>query len=292
MSKFTGKEQQKIARLQEALSRNELAHALLLEIPEISISKLEPFFKNFLCQKQGVAACGVCDSCLVSLDVTSHLLKGERHHPDFWIVKPENESGYSVDQVRLWEAQFLYLSKNMAPKKLLVITQAEKLLGTQNSAANALLKILEEPRPHTHLILLSATPLRLISTIRSRCLKVNLRSEFKAEKLELSAELREILQALEGKFSSKSQLSTPSWWKERAERISLLETNIPLLWKEASSKISGLSREEALRVWTSWKHYEDFLSAVKHYGNPSLHWLNFKRKVLGGQPWRISKLFG
>lgn len=280
--------QPKISKLKASLSRGELSHALLLETPENSLSQLEPLFKSFLCQKGAIEACGVCDSCQTPMD----LEKFERYHPDFWVTQTETENAYSVEQVREWESRFLHLSKNLAPRKLLVIPNAEKLSGTQNAAANALLKILEEPRPGTHLILLSTNTLRLIPTIRSRCLKVNLKSELVTEVKTLSGEFEEVTNALVGKFSKDSDLSNATWWKNKSERIAALEAAIPLLWRKSVQGIGSQSREESMAFWTRWKHFEDFLWAVRHYGNPGIHWLNFKRKVQSGQQWRISKLFG
>ena len=276
----------KVTKLRESLARGELSHALLLEAPDHSIPELEPLFRSILCQNQN--ACGKCESCLIQLDLEGT----ERRHPDFWIVRPDAEKeNYSVEQVREWESRFLYLSKNISPKKLLVVTQAEKLAGTQNAPANALLKILEEPRAHTHLILVSANTLRLLATIRSRCLKVNLRAEL-SPKEELKEDFSEILDALWGRFGKDSHLSNAVWWKDKSDRIAKLEGSVPQLWKKATSMLAHASQEEALNFWTSWKHYEDFLWALRRYGNPPLHWLNFKRKVLTGQTWRISKLFG
>jgi hypothetical protein len=280
----------KIVKLMESLSRGELSHALLLETPENSLAQLEPLFRSILCTRPGIGSCGQCESCKIPLD----LEKLERHHPDFWVVQPENENAYSVEQVREWESRFLYLSKNIASRKLLVIPQAEKLNGTQNAAANALLKILEEPRSGTFLILLSSNTLRLISTIRSRCMKINLKLELQSsrgvgEQIESQSE---VVQALWGKFPKDSELSNATWWKNKAERIAALESAVPQLWRSATSDLAAKSRDEALAFWARWKHFEDFLWAVRHYGNPGLHWLNFKRKVISNQPWRISKLFG
>ena len=56
-----------------------------------------------------------------------------------------------------------------APAKVVVIESAELM---NLSAANALLKTLEEPPPDTYLLLASARPGRLLPTIVSRCQSV------------------------------------------------------------------------------------------------------------------------
>lgn len=279
--------QSKISKIKEAFSRGELSHALLLETHFGSPDGLESLFQSILCQKQNAQPCGTCESCQIPLN-----FNGDRQHPDFYIARPATEAAYAVEQVREWESSFLYLSKNISPKKLLVITQAEKLSGTQNSASNALLKILEEPRPHTHIMLVTANSLRLLATIRSRSLKINLKSELPTPEVTSMESLREIQEALWGNFPKTSELSNSTWWKDRSARIAELEEKLPLLWRSATSRLAQSPSNEALSFWTHWKHYEDFLWAVRHYGNPALHWLNFKRKVLSNQPWRTSKLFG
>lgn len=53
-----------------------------------------------------------------------------------------------------------------SPKKIVMIAPAEAM---NVAAANALLKLLEEPPAHLQLILISSDPARLLPTIRSRC---------------------------------------------------------------------------------------------------------------------------
>lgn len=278
----------KLSKLKSAFSRNELSHALILETHTGRAEGVESLFQSILCIKGQSEACGTCESCQTPL-----LMKGDRQHPDFLYTESATDHAYTVEQVREWESSFLFLSRNLSPKKLLVITQAERLSGTQNSAANALLKVLEEPRPHTHVILLSSNSLRLLGTIRSRALKINLKKELPLPSMESNlSNLTEIQAALWGRFANNSELSNPTWWKDKSERIVELEEKLSLLWKSCSEQLAQSTPETAARFWTHWKHYEDFLWAIKHYGNPSLHWLNFKRKVLSGQPWRTSKLFG
>jgi DNA polymerase III subunit delta' len=65
----------------------------------------------------------------------------------------------------------------MGPRKVFIVGDAEALVPQEASpeAANALLKLLEEPAPDTVLILTAADPEVLLPTIRSRLLGVRLR---------------------------------------------------------------------------------------------------------------------
>ena len=64
----------------------------------------------------------------------------------------------------------------LGPRQVFVIGEAETLVPQESSqeAANALLKVLEEPPPSTFLILTSSEPGRLLPTIRSRTMPLHL----------------------------------------------------------------------------------------------------------------------
>ena len=64
----------------------------------------------------------------------------------------------------------------VGPRQVFVIGEAETLVPQESSqeAANALLKLLEEPPPSTRLILTSSEPGRLLPTIRSRTMPLHL----------------------------------------------------------------------------------------------------------------------
>lgn len=283
----------KLLVLQSALSKGKLSHALLIESANGSQAYFESFFKSFLCVKGKPEPCGTCDSCRSNLNFNG---EDNRQHPDFWFTKPEGDAGYIVDQIRDWGSKFLNLSKNLSPRKLLVVSEAEKLSGAQNGAANALLKILEEPRPDTYIILLTSKPYKMLATIRSRCLKLSFKKETSIAS-RISAESPAFSEFL-GLFTNqksvgqKSELSNAMWWKDKQTRLRELDSIHGSLWEQLKVSLPDLNDSEAMILWNRWKHFEDFIGAVKLYGNPPLHWLNFKRKVKGETPWHTSKLFG
>lgn len=75
-----------------------------------------------------------------------------------------------VDDVRA-AIDFLHLMPAESAWRVLVVDSADEL---NRNAANALLKILEEPRPRSVIILVSHAPGRLLPTIRSRCRRLAL----------------------------------------------------------------------------------------------------------------------
>lgn len=93
-------------------------------------------------------------------------------HPDFFMVKQEmnektgkTKERVDIDQIREVK-EFCAQSPLVSKKKVVLIDDAERLTI---SAANALLKTLEEPRPGRHLFLVTSEEEAIPATIRSRC---------------------------------------------------------------------------------------------------------------------------
>ena len=86
-------------------------------------------------------------------------------HPDVLIVPPDPpQLMIKLGQIRtvIHRAQYL---PTEARAKVFIITASSFM----KEAANSLLKLLEEPPPYVHLILLTENPGELLPTIRSRC---------------------------------------------------------------------------------------------------------------------------
>lgn len=96
-------------------------------------------------------------------------------HPDFrGLERLERPTGglarnISVDQIRSLGG-LLAVTPSMSPWRAIVIDSADDL---EASAANALLKMLEEPPANTLFFLVSHAPGRLLPTIRSRCRRLD-----------------------------------------------------------------------------------------------------------------------
>lgn len=158
--------------------RARLPHAILLKGPQ-GTGKLDfarALAQSLLCEqpKTDGMACGGCSSC--------HWF-GQNSHPDFRQLQPEalNETEeaeegatnkkkpsrqISVDQVR-GLADFANMTAHQGRHRVVLIYPAEAM---NTSAANALLKTLEEPTAGMLMILVSHKPQQLLPTIRSRCM--------------------------------------------------------------------------------------------------------------------------
>ncbi len=135
--------------------------------------------------------CGVCSNCRrigsaadlqALVDTAVEAREGLREtdkketriliqqHPDVLIVPPDPpQLLIKLGQVRslIHSAQYL---PSEAPRKVFILTSASLM----KEAANSLLKILEEPPDHVHIILCAENPGELLPTIRSRCAMVRL----------------------------------------------------------------------------------------------------------------------
>ncbi|HEV7796748.1 MAG TPA: DNA polymerase III subunit delta' [Pyrinomonadaceae bacterium] len=121
---------------------------------------------------RGVEGCGRCPSC-VRIGKFNYPQSSESDdwkgiiwtdHPDVGMVVAPKRI-LLVEQMRLIEREANYRPYE-GNARVFLIDDAEKL---NDSSANALLKVLEEP-PHTsHIVLLTSRPDMLLPTIRSRC---------------------------------------------------------------------------------------------------------------------------
>lgn len=151
--------------ISSAITGNKLHHALLLTGPEgIGLGQFTNLLTSaLLCHRPDADGfmCGECKSCI--------LFKAG-NHPDLMLLEPE-EAGkqLKVELVRDLVV-FMQLTNQYGRKKLAVIDPADAM---NRSAANSLLKTLEEPPQDTLIILISHQPSLLPVTIRSRCQRIN-----------------------------------------------------------------------------------------------------------------------
>ncbi|HYB71015.1 MAG TPA: hypothetical protein VEH80_10100, partial [Candidatus Bathyarchaeia archaeon] len=123
--------------------------------------------------------CEACSSCRRSGERAEITLDGSgkkgplyRHvgdHPDLlWIGRGPEDTRVRISQVRALQAA-LHLRPYEGGWRAAVIEDAEWLNA---EAQNALLRLLEEPPPHTVLVLVAASTAGLLATLRSRCQRV------------------------------------------------------------------------------------------------------------------------
>lgn len=148
------------------LENNHLAHAVLLsgaaDIGKLNFCLAYVQRMNCVSPTKEDYACGDCKDCRLFL---------ARNHPDVRLVNvDENDDQTKTDQIKIDDIrelnQFMNLSRRQAKFKIICINNAEHM---NVNAANALLKILEEPSDNAVLFLISSKAESLLPTIKSRC---------------------------------------------------------------------------------------------------------------------------
>ncbi len=147
-----------------AYRQDRMPHAILLTgMMGIGLTRFSEFLSVcLLCEnlQNATQFCGHCRSCQ---------LMQAGSHPDWLVLQPEeNANQINVADVREM-IDFMHLKSQYGRYKISMITHADAI---NRSAANALLKTLEEPPGQSLFILLSHTPHRLPITIRSRCQRI------------------------------------------------------------------------------------------------------------------------
>jgi DNA polymerase-3 subunit delta' len=184
-------------------------------------------------------------------------------HPDLGLVQGE-EAGKAikVDQIR--ELQHgLHLAPYQARYRIALLLQFER---ANASAANALLKLLEEPPPQVVLLLTAESPERLLPTIVSRCEVLRLRP-LPAAVLQTGLEDRWGLASDKAELLAHIANGRPGYAHHLAENPALLDQRqaclddlFSLLQSDTAARFSyaeTLSKDrtllaETLRTWLSF----------------------------------------
>jgi len=121
----------------------------------------QALIQRLLCSAED-KPCGVCRSC--------KFLKQDEHPDVLYITQEKLTSAIKIDQIRSLQAD-IYKTPQCASHRVIVIHPANEL---NRAAANALLKVLEEPPKHAIFILLAEHLNTLPATIISRCQRYNI----------------------------------------------------------------------------------------------------------------------
>ena len=151
--------EKQIVILKQALAQNRVGHSYLFSGIDAAGKKtlaLE-FAKVVNCEKVDEIndSCGKCPSCMK----ISH-----NNHPDIFLVEAEGQF-IRIRAIREIQQQMTFKPME-GRRRVFIIDNADKM---NDEAASALLKTLEEPSPANILILVTAKPYTLPSTIISRC---------------------------------------------------------------------------------------------------------------------------
>lgn len=219
--------------LHRALKQKKLPNSLLFTGYE-GIGKREAALvvaKALNCLKKSSDACEECTHCRAI---------NNGNFPDVMVISPAKDT-LKIDQMRLLK-DTAYLKPMVGRKRVFIVDEAEKM---NDEASNSLLKILEEPPPFSHIILVTPNPYRIIPTIKSRC-----------QIFQFSPIPKEEIQ---------KALVTKGFSPERAQILSLLVNGnlkqaLSLEWEEVQSQ-----RKKAWHLFLALHKREKSADLLKHF---------------------------
>jgi DNA polymerase-3 subunit delta' len=147
-----------VRALREAVATGTSSHAYLFAGPD-GVGRVLAALALAASLNCDEAGCGTCDVCTKVL---------RRAHPDVWITEAEGAQ-ILVEQVREVR-QAAHRSAMQGRAKVFIFEDAHKL---NLSAANALLKVLEEPPAGVVFVLITGAPEDLPETVVSRCRRID-----------------------------------------------------------------------------------------------------------------------
>jgi DNA polymerase-3 subunit delta' len=157
-----------VTLLRRALAAGRVAHAYAFVGPSGVGRRLTAlaFAQAMLCPAGGCGACLACRRV------------GAGQHPDLLLLAPTppKDNPRGTPSLRITEVRELEHWAGLTPlegrAKIFILDEADRLT---EQAAEALLKTLEEPPAHTHIVLIVANPRALPPTVLSRCQVVRFR---------------------------------------------------------------------------------------------------------------------
>lgn len=211
--------------------------------------------------------CGVCEDCRW-FEAGSH--------PDFRLVdvataadaNPDPEASLAddtapaekakrvraiipIDRIRALE-DFMHLASHRGRARIVVIDHAHAM---NTAAANALLKMLEEPPAGARFILLTSQPARLLPTIRSRCIRLTLPGPSREEAIEVlaSSEGARAALALDQTGGSPGMVAElgDRFWVVRDMLMPVLSLRDPD-WSSVAGRTTDLELPSLLHLLQTW----------------------------------------
>jgi DNA polymerase-3 subunit delta' len=217
------------------------------------------FAAALLCNKGG---CATCINCTTTIDGS---------HADIELIRTEGLS------IKVDEARELITRTSWSPSvgnyRVVVIEDADRLT---ESAANALLKVIEEPGARTVWLLCAPTLTDVIPTIRSRCRHLTLRTPSVSAVAKLLIERDGIdpkmaefaASAAQGHIGRAKYLATNEEARETRERILNISSTVTDLVSafSAANTLLELAKEKAISE-SEIRDEEEITKLKESYGS-------------------------
>lgn len=158
MSSILGNKEQR-ENLKRIIQTQNIGHAYMF-VGREGIGKqmiAKEFAKSILCLNPTDTYCGQCECCDIF-----------ENSPDFITITDQDDS-IKVGDIRALSENIL-LKPVKSERRVFIINNADKM---NESAQNALLKILEEPPSYATIILVLSNKEKILRTIKSRCIQID-----------------------------------------------------------------------------------------------------------------------
>ena len=181
------------------------------------------------------------------------------------LVEPEGAS-IKIDQARE-VIEFCQLA-HTETSRMIVIDQMEKM---NPQAANALLKVFEEPPPGTYFVLLSPSPSSVLTTIRSRSQILRFGSLCPKQLKQAKPEVPDwILQSSGGRLDRVEALQNEDLLALRSQALNLIRTAREGHRAEIVDQLKSVSpnRENTMWLVKFWREFirDTWLNSLGHKG--------------------------
>lgn len=221
-------------KLKNIVASGKIGHAYLF-VGKSGIGKKEvalEFAKNIMCPNSvNGKACMTCEVC-----------KTFGNNADLSIIEPDKNI-IKVDAIRNFETE-VYLKPTMSLKKCFIINDADMM---NESAQNALLKILEEPPLYATIILVASNKEKLLGTIKSRVVEMKFLTLTKEEIKEIvGSEISdEIIEFSRGSVEKTLSLANENYINLANELVKAFETKDFLI---INKKIEEIKADKTLKT--------------------------------------------
>lgn len=180
------------------------------------------FAKTLQCEEHGPDPCNSCQSCLQA---------DSGNHPDIITVTHEKPLVVSVDDIRDQVVNSIATKPYKSKYKIYIIEDGQ-LMNTQ--AQNALLKTIEEPPEYGIIIILTTSLDKLLPTVISRCITLNIRPvkerdiyDYLTEHFALNKEKANFcVEYAQGNLGKAIKLATNEEYNALIQSVIKLETEI------------------------------------------------------------------
>lgn len=253
----------------------EMTHAWIFTGPPGSgrSSAAIAFAQALVCKENG---CGKCNECITAKSGA---------HPDVEILKSEGLS-IKIDEIRELLTRTAW-APSMGGWRVVVMEDADRLT---ESAANALLKAIEEPGLRTVWLLCAPTLHDILPTIRSRCRHIQLHtpsndevSKFLMEKHQIAPKMADFAARVsQGHIGRARHLATNEEVRNRRHAILSIPNHLNSVSSAyaAAAKLVELANAEsdAISEALDEKEYEELSTALGKGGGKALKELEKEQK--------------